>query len=210
MCYSCHGAVAGARWRAARLRRERKDTRSWRVNTYYGPCVLMSIKPIYMHTVVPVCVRLYDYPTQLRSCPCGIHCRHRRWRRICQSINSAFVPSCSEASPRWAWTTWAKGYGLRGSWYWVSGMGYRVLAGGQIAQVRPESCDILKIIAHTLVPSLRWFGMPKKQKKKKKKEAETMYWKTNGIGINFYLPARPCVCLCWPEEKQFLLHWKFA
>jgi len=35
--------------------------------------------------------------------------RHRRRRRICQSINSAFVSSCSEASPRRA--TRAKGHG---------------------------------------------------------------------------------------------------
>jgi len=77
--------------------------------------------------------------------------RHRRWRRICQSINSAFVSSCSEASPRRA--TRAKGHGDIGA-----------LAGGQIAQVRAESCDILKIIAHIPVHSTSQGECQKKKK----------------------------------------------
>lgn len=57
-------------------------------NTYYSADVLVLV---YMRVwvVVHVCV----CPMQLRSCPCGIHCR---WQRQ-PSINSAFVSGAAEA-----------------------------------------------------------------------------------------------------------------
>jgi len=121
--------------------------------------------------------------------------RHRRWRRICQSINSAFVSSCSEASPRRA--TRAKGHGDIGA-----------LAGGQIAQVRAESCDILKIIAHIPVHST---SQGECQKKKNKwKQEQCIERQTALASIFICLNWHVCVCVCGAGGEKIFITLKIC